>query len=133
MGQGGEVAQLEGVVAGHPVVLADRGEDLGLLDRVHPEVGLQVEVDVEQIRRIAGELGDDADHDVGDLVPGRCRRGRLRCRHRSSGRRFRSRDRSRRLASAGGAATPVLSRIQPMTWVRVGKSRSWRLSSRATP
>ena len=133
MGQGGEVAQLEAVVAGDPVVLADRGEDLGLLDRVHPEVGLQVEVDVEQVRRIAGELGDDADHDVGDLVPGRCRRGRLRFRRRNGGRRFRSRDR--------GAAQPQpvvrprrsLSRIQPMTWVRVGKSRNFRVSSRATP
>ena len=36
------------------------------------------------------------------------------------------------LGGGVGAGVPVLSRIQPTTWVRVGKSRSLRLSSRAT-
>ena len=78
MRQRREVAQLEGVVAGDAVVAADRGEDLGLFDGVDAEVGLQVEVDVEQVGRVAGELGDDADHGVGDLVAGSRGRGRRR-------------------------------------------------------
>ena len=78
MGQGGELAQVEAVVAGDAVVLADRGEDLGLFDGVHTQVGLQVKAHVKQIGGVSGELGDDADHDVGDLVTGRCRRRRRR-------------------------------------------------------
>src|SRR5271165_1689598 len=68
MGEGGKVAQFEVVVAGDAVVLADGGEDFGLFDGVDAEVGLQVEVDVEQVGGVSGELGDDADHGVGDLV-----------------------------------------------------------------
>ena len=70
MGQGGEVAQLEAVVAGDAEMLADRGEHLGLLDGVHTQVGLQVQIQVEQIGRIAGQLGDDAHHGVGHLITG---------------------------------------------------------------
>ena len=70
VGEGGEVAQFEGVVAGHTVVAADGGEDFGLLDGVDAEVGFQVEVDVEQVGRIAGEFGDDADDGVGQVVAG---------------------------------------------------------------
>ena len=76
VGERREVAQLEAVVAGHAVVLADRGEDLGLLDGVDAEVGLQVQVEVEQFGRIAGELGDNAQHGFGQLVPARGQRGR---------------------------------------------------------
>ena len=81
VGQGGEVAQLQVLVAFDVEPVADRGEDLGLLDGVDAEVGLEVEVQVEQLGRVAGHLGDDADHSVGDLVAGgssdgRCRGGR---------------------------------------------------------
>ena len=62
------VAQLQRVVARDPVGLADRGEHLGLLDRVDPEVGLEVEVQVEQVGRVAGLLGDDREDALGDLV-----------------------------------------------------------------
>ena len=68
MVEGRVVAQLERVVALDPVGLADRGEDLGLLDGVDPEVGLEVEVHVEQVGRIAGLLGDDRQHPLLDLV-----------------------------------------------------------------
>ena len=68
MGQGRVVAQLQRVVALDPVGLADRGEDLGLLDRVDPQVGLEVEVHVEQVGRIAGLLGDDLQHPLLDAA-----------------------------------------------------------------
>ena len=68
MVQGRVVAQLQRVVALDPVGLADRGEDLGLLDRVDPEVGLEVEVHVEQVGRIAGLLGDDRQHPLLDAA-----------------------------------------------------------------
>ncbi len=71
MGQGGEVAQVDGVVAGDAEMLADAGEDLGLFDGVHAEVGFQVKIHVEQLGGVSGEPGDDADHGVGDLVTGR--------------------------------------------------------------
>ena len=45
------VAQLQRVVALDPVGLADRREHLGLLDRVDPQVGLEIEIHVEQVRR----------------------------------------------------------------------------------
>ena len=60
--EGRVVAQLERVVACDPVGLADLGEQLGLLDRVDAEVGLQVEVQVEQFGRVAGLLGDQRHH-----------------------------------------------------------------------
>ena len=72
VGEGGEVAQFDRVVAGDAVMLADGGEDLGLFDGVHAEVGFQVEVDVEQVGWIPGLFGDDAHHGVGELVSRRC-------------------------------------------------------------
>ena len=125
MGEGRKVAQLEAVVASNAVMLADRREHLGLLDGVHTEVGLQVKIHIEQIRRIAGQLGHDAHHGVGHPITGGSRRSRRRFGRRLSGRGA--------SAAVAGAGVPVLSRIQPTTWVRVGKSRSLRLSSRATP
>jgi hypothetical protein len=53
--QGREVAQLHRVVALDVVVLAHGGEDLGLLDGVDAEVGLEVEVGVQQVGRVAGQ------------------------------------------------------------------------------
>ena len=49
MVQGRELAQLEVVVADEVPLGADGGEDLGLLDGVDTEVGLEVEVGVEQV------------------------------------------------------------------------------------
>ena len=61
VGEGGEVAQFEVVVARDVEACPDGGEDFGLLDRVDAEVGLQVEVEVEQFGRVAGHVGDDLD------------------------------------------------------------------------
>ena len=55
--EGRVVAQLERLVELDPVGLADRGEHLGLLDGVDAEIGLEVEIHVEQLGRIAGLLG----------------------------------------------------------------------------
>ena len=52
--EGREVAQLEGVVAVDAELRPDRGEHLGLLDGVDAEVGFEVEVEVEQLGRVAG-------------------------------------------------------------------------------
>ena len=82
----GKSRNLRAVVAGNAVVLADRGEHLGLLDGVHTEVGLQVKIHIEQIRRITGQLGHDAHHGVGHLITGGSRRSHRRRRYR---RRFR--------------------------------------------
>ena len=57
-----EVAQLERVLARDVVGLAHGGEGLGLLHGVDAEVGLEVEVEVEHVRRVAGLLGDDGEH-----------------------------------------------------------------------
>ena len=46
-----EVPQLQVRVPLDTEALPHRGEDLGLLDRVDPEVGLQVELGVEQVGR----------------------------------------------------------------------------------
>ena len=40
-------------------VRPDGGEHLGLLDGVDAEVGFEVEVEVEQFGRVAGQVGDD--------------------------------------------------------------------------
>jgi hypothetical protein len=68
VGQGGELAQCQVVVAFDAEPVADGGEDLGLFDGVDSEVGFQVQVEVEQLGRVAGHLGHDPDHRVGDLV-----------------------------------------------------------------
>ena len=101
--QGGELAQLEGVVAFEVPVGADGGEDLGLLDGVDAEVGLEVEIGVEQVGGVAGHLGDDAGDDVEDRVARRSARRRERA----------SRPRQRvpvpvRRGVADGSGTPVL-------------------------
>ena len=59
VGQGGEVAQFEVLVAGDAELLPHRREDLGLLDSVDPQVGLHVQVQVEQVTRVAGETLDN--------------------------------------------------------------------------
>ena len=64
---------------------ADRGEDLGLLDGVDAEVGLEVEVGVEQVGGVAGHLGDDRRDDVEDRVARPVARRRGGRRGRGSG------------------------------------------------
>ena len=66
--QGGVVAQVEGVVAGDAVALADGGEHLGLFDGVDAEVGFEVEVGVEHVGRVAGLGGDDLQDRGGDVL-----------------------------------------------------------------
>jgi hypothetical protein len=61
-----EVAQAELVVARDVVGGADGGEGLGLLDGVDAEVGLQVELHVEHVARIAGLVGDDGQDRLSD-------------------------------------------------------------------
>ncbi len=74
MAEGGEVAELEVVVAFELVVLADGGEDFGLFDGVDAEVGFEVEVGVQQVGGVAGHLGDDRGDRVDDVVTRRsCR------------------------------------------------------------
>ena len=74
MVEGGEVAQLQGVLAGDAVDLAHGGEQLGLLDRVDTQVGLQVQVEIEHVLRVAGLLSDEGQHPLTHLI--------LRHRHR---------------------------------------------------
>ena len=58
----GKSRSLQVVVAVDAEAGADGGEDLGLLDGVDAQVGFQVEVEVEQLGRVAGHLGDDLHH-----------------------------------------------------------------------
>jgi hypothetical protein len=81
-----EVTQLQLVVARDVVGLAHGREGLRLLHGVDAEVGLEVEVDVEHVGRVAGLLGDDAQdgfaHRVRRTVSGgRRERRRRRGRH----------------------------------------------------
>ena len=116
--QGGEVAQLEVVLAGDVVGLAHGGEGLGLLDGVDAEVGLEVEVHLEHVGGIAGLLGDDLEHLLRDGVarqPGPRPALLLR-----------------RAVGAGVACAARSGRRSSTnctTWFRVGKSRSLRSSS----
>ena len=107
MAQGGEVAQLHRLVALDLVVLADGGEDFGLLDGVDTEVSLEVEVGVEQVGRVPGEPGHDRRHLVQDRVTDDAGRSRSRSGSGSHGG-SRSHDRgSRRLGQTGLAADPA--------------------------
>ena len=94
-GEGRVVAQLAVVVPRDAPLLAHGREELGLLDGIDAEVGLEVEVEGEHLRGVAGLLGDDGEDAGLDGVLRRSR-GRRRC-----GRR-RNRDRSRRLDDRDG-------------------------------
>ena len=114
--QGRVVAEIEVVVAVDRVALADGGEHLGLLDRVDPEVGLEVELGVEHVGRVTGLGGDDLQDRGRDLLGARPdgsgggRRGRDRRRRRGGrgdddgcrGRDRRGRRRWRRARRGGG-------------------------------
>ncbi len=67
-GEGGVVAQGEVVVAFDVVFLADGGERFGLFDGVDPQVGFEVEFEVEHLGRIAGLLGHDGQHLLDDRI-----------------------------------------------------------------
>ncbi len=60
--QRGVVAELGRVVAGNVIRLTNAGEDLGLLDGVDAEVGLQIEVERQHVRRVARLFGDQCQH-----------------------------------------------------------------------
>ena len=68
-GEGREVAKLQVLLALDAVGLAHRGEHLGLLHRVDTEVGLEVEVHLEHVRRIAGLVGHDGQDPLHDVIP----------------------------------------------------------------
>jgi hypothetical protein len=93
----GIVAELALLVAGDAPLLADRGEQLGLLDGVDAEVGLEVEVEIQHVRRIARLLGHEGEDRVAHGIPGggRCG-GRRRGRRRGSRRRGHGLERGRR-------------------------------------
>ena len=57
-----EVAQLEVLIARNVVGRADGGKHLRLLDGVNPEVGFEIEVQVQHVLRIAGLFGDNLQH-----------------------------------------------------------------------
>ena len=62
------VAELEFVVAGDGVFLADGGEQFGLFDGVDAEVCFEVEVGGEHVGWVAGLFGDEGDDSGGDGV-----------------------------------------------------------------
>ena len=66
--QGREVAEPQALDPRNGPLLAHGGEGLGLLHGVDAEVGLEVEVEVQQVGRIAGLLGDDRDDPGGDRI-----------------------------------------------------------------
>ena len=112
VGQRRVVAQLQRVVALDPVGLADRGEHLGLLDRVDPEVGLEVEVQVEHLGRVAGLLGDDREHPLP--------RRRRRARPGGSGLGGPAAGAAAGGRGAAAPAAPARSLTNATTWFRVG-------------
>ena len=61
MGEGGEVAEPEVLVALDAELRAYGGEDFGLLNGVDAQVGFQIEIEVEQFGRVAGHVRDDPD------------------------------------------------------------------------
>ena len=80
-----EVAQAQALDARDRPLLADGGEGLGLLHGIDAEVGLEVQVHVEQVGRVAGLLGDDGDDALGDRVGAAGGRSRRRGRGRGYG------------------------------------------------
>ena len=62
-----EVAQLERGILRDAEVAAGLGEDRDLLDRVDPEVGLEIEVGLEHLARVAGPLDQLGAQDRLDL------------------------------------------------------------------
>ena len=65
------VAQLQLVLARDVERLANACEHLGLLHRVDTEIGLEIEIEVEHVSRIAGLLAHEREHLFRDRVDGR--------------------------------------------------------------
>ena len=57
-----ELAQLQVLVTLHPEPLPHRREHLSLLDRIHPQIGLQIQIEIQQLRRIPRHLRHDRHH-----------------------------------------------------------------------
>ncbi len=77
MRQRGKFAQLQGLIAWNVVRSAHRGEHLGLFHRIDPEIGLQVEIQIQHVFRIAGFLRHDLQNLLPDGIVGDCRNRRL--------------------------------------------------------
>ena len=133
--EGGVVAQLERVVAFDVVGLADGGEHLGLLDGVDAEVGFEVEVEVEQVGRVAGLLGHEREHARGHAVGSRRPRPGAGSRRGAGGvgagraRPARARARARPGSGAGRslparARLPARAAVAPAGLQRRGRSGS---------
>ena len=88
--------------SGSATRLAQRPGDLHALDRVDAEVALEVGVELEHLRRVAGALADDRQQPLLDLLG--AEDGVAVARRRGRGRRLRLWRRARRGA---GAASPV--------------------------
>ena len=83
--EGRVVAQLQRLVAFDAVGLADLGEQLGLLDGVDAEVRFEVQVEVEELGRVAGLVGHQRHHPGRQVLTRRLERCRLRRRGRDDG------------------------------------------------
>ena len=126
-----EVPQLEVVLPRDVERLAHRRKGLGLLDGVHPEVRLEVEVHVEHVRRIARLLRHDFEHLRRHRIEGAQGRALAPAKAQCAPRRARASGRACD-AEAGeaseGARSGRLLNTKPTTCFSVGKSRSFRLS-----
>jgi hypothetical protein len=91
------VAQVEVVAARDVEGLAQGDEGFGLLDCIDAQVGLQVEVQLQHLLRVARLRGDDGQHPGRDRIPGGGRGGGWRW----GGRRRRRRERGRRGGQVG--------------------------------
>ena len=83
------IAQLHRIITLDPILLPDRREHLSLLDRIDPQISLEIQIHIEQLRRITRLLGHNRQHPLLDLI------------ERSRGRRH-----GRRHGSGAGAGPP---------------------------
>ena len=88
MRESGEVAEPHVLIALDAEALPHRREHLGLLDRVDAQVGFQVEIEVEQITRVAGKPLDNIQNGLLHRVSRRSGRLGRRCRCRYCGGRY---------------------------------------------
>ena len=79
VGERREIAELQVLLPLDPVGISHRGEDLGLLDGVDPEVRLEVEVHLQHVLGVAGLLGDDLQDRLHDVIRGASADGRRGC------------------------------------------------------
>ena len=72
MRQRRELAEFQVLIARDVIVAANLGEHFSLLDRVDAEIGLEVQLEVEHVRRIVGLLGDNPDYLRFNVVRRQC-------------------------------------------------------------